>query len=148
MTAEQAEKILEAACRKCEGPSLCHDDGEMEEYCSKCEIEKTVKEAVEPELKACPFCGAEVKYEEREARAVKGRPVMKLWVHPAGDCILAGLELTKEEHSAWNRRASPEIHELICSLFRPPHPFRKTHVLIIPEGNYGNNVKSKAVEDA
>lgn len=57
-------------------------------------------------LKACPFCGAELEYEEHVARAVKGRPVLRLWAHPAGKCILSGMEVPREDHAAWNRRAA------------------------------------------
>lgn len=57
------------------------------------------------ELKPCPFCGAELEYEEHVARAVKGRPILRLWAHPSGSCILAGMEVPLKDHPAWNRRA-------------------------------------------
>ena len=30
---------------------------------------------------------------------------MRLWAHPSGKCILAGMEVPLEDHPAWNRRA-------------------------------------------
>ena len=56
-------------------------------------------------LKPCPFCGEELEYEEHVCRALRGRPVMRLWTHPSGSCILAGMEVPLEDHPAWNRRA-------------------------------------------
>ena len=50
------------------------------------------------ELKPCPFCGAVLEYEEHIAIRVPGRPVLKLWAHPSGGCILSGLEVPKEDH--------------------------------------------------
>ena len=56
------------------------------------------------DLKPCPFCGAELEYEEHEAIAIKGRPLLRLWAHPAGECILSGMEVPIYDHEAWNRR--------------------------------------------
>ena len=56
-------------------------------------------------LKPCPFCGATLEYEEHVAIRVPGKPIMQLWAHPAGGCILSGMEVPKEDHEAWNRRA-------------------------------------------
>ena len=56
-------------------------------------------------LKPCPFCGEELEYEEHVCRALRGRPVMRLWAHPSGKCILSGMEVPLEGHPAWNRRA-------------------------------------------
>ena len=57
------------------------------------------------DLKTCPFCGAMLEYEEHVAILVQGQPTLQLWAHPAGECILSGLEISKEDHEAWNRRA-------------------------------------------
>lgn len=70
---------------------------------SKCKVQSSETE----ELKPCPFCGAELEYEEHVARAVKGRPILRLWAHPSGSCILAGMEVPLEDHPAWNRRERP-----------------------------------------
>lgn len=56
------------------------------------------------DLKPCPFCGAKLEYEEHEARAIAGRPLFRSWVHPAGECFLSGIEATKCDLEAWNRR--------------------------------------------
>ena len=56
-------------------------------------------------LLPCPFCGEELEYEEHVCRAVKGRPILRLWAHPSGKCILSGMEVPLDDHPAWNRRA-------------------------------------------
>ena len=56
-------------------------------------------------LKPCPFCGAVLKYDEYVALTLPGKPIMRLWAHPPGKCILSGLEISKEDHEVWNRRA-------------------------------------------
>lgn len=61
-----------------------------------------------PDLKSCPFCGAMLEYEEHVAILVQGQPTLQLWAHPAGECILSGMEVPKEDHEAWNRRTSDE----------------------------------------
>ena len=58
------------------------------------------------DLKPCPFCGAVLKYDEYAALRLPDKPIMRLWSHPPGKCILSGLEISKEDHEAWNRRAS------------------------------------------
>lgn len=58
-------------------------------------------------IKRCPFCGAELEHERREARAVPGRPVVETWTHYAKGCILTGLELAREDLPGWARRALP-----------------------------------------
>ena len=58
------------------------------------------------DLKHCPFCGAMLEYEEHVAIRVQGQPTLQLWAHPSGKCILSGLEISKEDHEAWNRRAA------------------------------------------
>lgn len=55
-------------------------------------------------LKPCPFCGAELEYEKHIAIKVAGHPLLRLWAHPSGSCILAGLEVPQDDHEAWNRR--------------------------------------------
>lgn len=65
-------------------------------------------------LLPCPFCGADLEYEEHVCRAVKGRPILRLWAHPSGKCILAGMEVPKEDHEAWNRRAEPAMRCRDC----------------------------------
>ena len=57
------------------------------------------------DLKPCPFCGATLEYDEYVAIRVPGKPIMQLWAQPSGKCILSGLEIPKEDHEAWNRRA-------------------------------------------
>ena len=57
-----------------------------------------------PDLKPCPFCGATLEYEEHVAILVQGQPTLQLRAHPAGECILSGMEVPKEDHEAWNRR--------------------------------------------
>ena len=57
------------------------------------------------DLKPCPFCGAVLKYDEYVALMLPGKPIMRLWAHPPGKCILSGLEISKEDHEVWNRRA-------------------------------------------
>ena len=57
------------------------------------------------DLKPCPFCGATLEYDEYVAIRAPGKPIIRLWAHPAGECILSGLEVPKEDHEAWNRRA-------------------------------------------
>ena len=57
------------------------------------------------DLKPCPFCGAILEYDEYVAIRVPGKPIMRLWTHQAGGCILSGMEVPKEDHEAWNRRA-------------------------------------------
>jgi hypothetical protein len=58
------------------------------------------------ELKSCPFCGAQLEYEEHVCVLTPGHPILRLWAHPAGECILSGMEVPKEDHEAWNRRAN------------------------------------------
>ena len=58
-----------------------------------------------PDLKSCPFCGAMLEYEEHVAILMQGQPTLQLLAHPAGECILSGMEVPKEDHEAWNRRA-------------------------------------------
>ena len=58
------------------------------------------------ELKSCPFCGAQLEYEEHVCVLTPGHPILRLWAHPAGECILSGMEVPKEDHEAWNRRAA------------------------------------------
>ena len=57
------------------------------------------------DLKPCPFCGAMLEYEERVAILAPGQPTWRMYAHPAGKCILSGMEVPKEDHEAWNRRA-------------------------------------------
>lgn len=68
---------------------------------SKCKVQSSETE----KLKPCPFCGAELEYEEHVAIKVAGHPILRLWAHPSGSCILAGLEVPQDDHEAWNRRA-------------------------------------------
>ena len=63
------------------------------------------EENEDADLKPCPFCGAVLKYDEYVALTLPGKPIMRLWAHPPGKCILSGLEISKEDHEAWNRRA-------------------------------------------
>ena len=57
------------------------------------------------EPKRCPFCGGAREYQEHEAKAVPGRPLVKFWRHPWNGCFCDGFEIAPDEVAAWNVRA-------------------------------------------
>lgn len=58
------------------------------------------------ELKPCPFCGAELEFEQHIFRRANNKKVYEYYRHPVVDCILDGIEIGDEQEAAmWNRRA-------------------------------------------
>lgn len=54
--------------------------------------------------KPCPFCGAQLSYEETVCRALPGDPVMRYFKHPKNGCFCDAFEISPDDIPAWNER--------------------------------------------